>query len=101
MFEDAIRKSSTLWFESWTTDRKPVNRGREFQLDIGSAPLNLKAAHQTTQRIDLDSINIPPANTSNNTFRNRVYDIVCEENIFAENDGFGYPKNPKITITQN
>ena len=34
---EAITKSFTLSYESWTTDRKPVDTAQEIQLDIRSA----------------------------------------------------------------
>ena len=48
---EAISKTFTLSFESWTTDRKPVDTAKEIQVDISSAsninsPLYLIAAHQ-------------------------------------------------------
>ena len=54
IFNEAITKSFTISFEPWTTDRKPVDTAREFQMDISSAsninsPLYLIAAHQKTQ----------------------------------------------------
>ena len=37
MFNDSIKNSFSLSFDSWTTDRKIVNTGLEYQLDIGSS----------------------------------------------------------------
>ena len=37
IFNEAISKTFTLSYESWTTDRKPVDTAREFQADISSA----------------------------------------------------------------
>ena len=55
LFNEGIRESFTLSFDASVTDRKPVNTGNEYQLDIGSAsntniPLYLIVAHQKTQR---------------------------------------------------
>ena len=36
-FNEAISKTFTLSYESWTTDRKPVDTARDFQIDISSA----------------------------------------------------------------
>ena len=52
-FKEANTKSFTLSFESWTFDKKPLNTGKQFQLDIISeskinAPLYLIAAHHKT-----------------------------------------------------
>ena len=51
MFNEAIRENFTLSFDAWVTDRKPINTGKEYQLDIGSASninisLYLIVAHQ-------------------------------------------------------
>ena len=70
ILNECILKSFTLSYESWTTDRKPVDTAQAFQLDIGSeskinAPLYLIEAHQKTQRTD-------HANTlSNKRFKKR------------------------------
>ena len=37
IFSEAITESFTISFDAWMTDRKPVNTGNEYQLDIGSA----------------------------------------------------------------
>ena len=37
IFNEAISKTFTLSYESWTTDRKPVDMAREIQIDISSA----------------------------------------------------------------
>ena len=73
MFNEAIRENFTLSFDAWVTDRKPVNTGQEYQLDIGSAsniniPLYLIVAHQKTQRHN-------PARPINQ-FNNAVFDHV-------------------------
>ena len=78
IFNEAISQTFTLSYESWTTDRKPVDTAREFQLDISSAsninsPLYLIAAHQKTQRPDHAN---PANNLSNNRFNNAIFDHV-------------------------
>ena len=90
-FNEAIRQSFSLSFDSWVTDRKPVNTGNENQLDIGSesninVPLYLTAAHQETQR---DNPAIPP-----NQLINAVFDKVDVKRYFVEIDGVRYPKDP-------
>ena len=55
VFNEALRENFTLSFDACVTDRKPVNAGNEYQLDIGSAsninlPFYLIVAHQKTQR---------------------------------------------------
>ena len=54
-FNQAYSDSFTLSYEYWTTDRKPVDTVKKFQIDISSAsnnnsPLYIIAAHQLTQR---------------------------------------------------
>ena len=95
-FNEAISKTFTLSFESWTTDRKPVDIAREFQIDISSAsninsPLYLIAAHQKTQRPDPAN---PANNLSNNRFNNSIFDDLEVKKYYSEKDGVRYPKNP-------
>ena len=76
IFNEAISQNFTLSYESWTTDRKPVDTAREFQVDISSAsnmnsPLYLIAAHQKTQRLDAAGNVLP-----NNRFNNAIFDHV-------------------------
>ena len=50
MFNDSMKNSFTVTFDSWTTDRRTVNTGSDYQLDIGSDNNSTKyliAAHQT------------------------------------------------------
>ena len=75
-FNEAISKTFTLSYESWTTDRIPVGTAKEFQIDIRSAsninsPLHLIAAHQITQRSDPTD---PTINLSNNRFNKSIVD---------------------------
>ena len=94
MFNEAIRENFTLSFDAWVTDRKPVNTGNEYQLDIGSAsniniPLYLIVAHQKTQRDN-------PARP-HNQFNNAIFDHVDVKRYFVEIDGVRYPKDPVET----
>ena len=96
IFNEAISQTFTLSYESWTTDRIPVDTAREFQLDISSAsninsPLYLIAAHQKTQRTDPAN---PANNLSNNRFNNAIFDHVNVRKYYSEIDGIRYPKNP-------
>ena len=91
IFNEAIRENFTLSFDAWVTDRKPVNTGNEYQLDIGSSsninvPLYLIVAHQKTQR---DNPARPP-----NQFNNAIFDHVGVKRYFVEIDGVRYPKDP-------
>ena len=94
MFNEAIRENFTLSIDAWITDRKPVNTGNEYQLDIGSAsniniPLYLIVAHQKTQREN-------PARPVIQ-FNNAVFDHVDVKRYFVEIDGVRYPKDPVET----
>ena len=94
LFNEAIRENFTLSFDAWVTDRKPVNTGNEYQLDIGSAsniniPLYLIVAHQKTQR---DTPARPPY-----LFNNAVFDNVDVKRYFVEIDCVRYPKDPVET----
>ena len=93
-FNESIRQSLALLFDIWASDRKPVNTGNEYQLDIGSAsninmPLYLIAAHQKTQR---ENPARPP-----NQFNNAAFDNVDVKRYFVEIDGVRYPKDPVET----
>ena len=84
MFNEAIIENFTLAFDAWITDRKPVNTGNEYQLDIESAsniniPLYLIVAHQQTQR---DNPARPPKQ-----FNNAIFDHVRKKRYFVEIDG--------------
>ena len=96
IFNEAFSKTFILSYETWTTDRKPVDTAREFQIDISSASnikstLYLIAAHQKTQRPDPAN---PANNLSNNRFKNAIFDHVEVRKYYSEIDGFRYPKNP-------
>ena len=91
---EAIRENFTLSFDSWVTDRKPVNTGNEYQIDIGSAsniniPLYLIVAHQKAQR---ENPARPP-----NQFNNAIFDNVDVKRYFVEIDGVRYLKDPVET----
>ena len=93
-FNEAISKTFSLSYESWTTDRKPVDTASEFQVDISSAsninsPLYLPAAHQRTQKLDAAG-NV----LSNNRFNNAIFDLVEVKKYYSEIDGVRYPKIP-------
>ena len=94
ILNEAIGESFTLSFDAWVTDRKPVNTGNEYQLDIGSVsntniPLYLIVAHQKTQR---ENPARPP-----NQFNNAIFDHVDVKRFFVEIDGVRYPKDPVET----
>ena len=56
MFNESIMNNYTITFDSWYTERKISNDGRDFQVDIGSghniiSPKYLKGVFQTQNRI--------------------------------------------------
>ena len=76
------------------TDRKPVNTGNEYQLDMGSASnINIRlymiVAHQKTQYEN-------PARPTNQ-INNVVFDHVDVKRYFGEIDDVRYPKDPVET----
>ena len=95
-FNESFSKTFTISCEFWTTDRKPNDTARDFQVDISSAsninsPLYLIAAHQKTQRPDPAN----PANKlSNNRFNNAIFDHSEVKKYYWEIHGVRYSKNP-------
>ena len=87
MFNESIMNNYTITFDSWYTERKISNDGRELQVDIGSAqhiniPKYLISAFQTTDRT---------------TARKKVKPAIFDDNLvtkyFVEIDGVRYPKD--------
>ena len=88
MFNESLKNSFTLSFDSWYTDRKVVNDGLEFQIDIGSAqnvnsPKYLIAAHQIANRVGV------PNKANNIAF----FDNLDVRKYFVEIDGQRYSKD--------
>ena len=95
-FNEATSKMFTFSYESRTTDQKPVDTARKFQIDISSAsdiksPVHLTAAHQLTRRPDLTNPNVK---LSNNRINNAIFDHAKVRKCYVEIDGVRYPKNP-------
>ena len=87
MFNEAIMNNYTITFDSWYTERKISNDGRELQVDIGSAqhnnsPKYLTSAFQTNARTTAGK-NINPA----------IFDSNHVTKYFVEIDGVRYPKD--------
>ena len=87
MFNEAIMNNYTITFDSWYTERKISNDGRELQVDIGSAqkinsPKYLISAFQTIART-----------TANKTVNPAIFDDNHVTKSFVEIDGVRYPKN--------
>ena len=90
MFNDSIMNNYTITFDSWYTERKISNDGRELQVDIGSAqninsPKHLISAFQTNARTT-------PKKASNPA----IFDNNHVTKYFVEIDGIRYPKDGVI-----
>ena len=60
MFDEPIKNNYSISVDSWYTDRKVVNDGLEFQIDISSAqnlnsPKYLMVTHQPPDRINIST----------------------------------------------
>ena len=91
MFNEAIMNNYTITFDSWYTERKISNDGRELQVDIGSAqqinsPKYLISAFQT-----------PARTTPNKASNPAIFDSNHVTKYFVEIDGVRYPKDGVLT----
>ena len=91
MFNEAIMNNYTITFDSWYTERKISNDGRELQVDIGSAqkinsPNYLISAFQTIART-----------TPNKASNPAIFDSNHVTKYFIEIDGVRYPKVGVLT----
>ena len=87
MFNEAIMNNYSITFDSWYTERKISNDGRELQIDIGSAqhinsPEYLISAFQTADRT-----------TPNKNSNPAIFDNNNVTKYFVEIDGVRYPKD--------
>ena len=87
MFNESIMNNYTITFDSWYTERKISNDGRELQVDIGSAqhvnsPKYLISAFQTAART-----------TPNKNSNPAIFDNNNVTKYFVEIDGVRYPKD--------
>ena len=91
MFNESIMNNYTITFDSWYTERKISNDGRELQVDIGSAqninsPKYLISAFQTNDRT-----------TPNKNANPAIFDNNNVTKYFVEIDGVRYPKDGILT----
>ena len=91
IFNEAIMNNYTIKFDSWYTERKISNDGRELQVDIGSAqhinsPLYLITVFQTADRT-----------TANKNSNPAIFDNNNVTKYFVEIDGIRYPKDGVLT----
>ena len=87
MFNESIMNNYTITFDSWYTERKISNDGRELQVDIGSAqninsPNYLISAFQTNA-----------GTTPNKNANPAIFDNNNVTKYFVEIDGVRYPKD--------
>ena len=87
MFNESIMNDYTITFDSWYTERKISNDGREIQVDIGSAqkinsPKNLISVFQTNART-----------TPNKASNPAIFDNNHVTKYFVKIDGIRYPKD--------
>ena len=87
MFNNSIKDNFKISFDSWTSERKIVNTGLEYQVDIGSAkninsPKYLIVAHQTNARA-----------AGGKLVNNAIFDNLDVRKYFVEIDGIKYPKD--------
>ena len=88
MFNDSIKDSFTLSFDSWTSDRKTVDTQLEYQADIGGArnfnsPKYLIAVHLTAARIGVP-------NKANNV---AIFDHLDVRKYHVDINGVRYPRD--------
>ena len=91
MFNESIMNNYTITFDSWYTERKISNDGRELQVDIGSAqhinsPKYLISAFQTNART-----------TPNKQGNPAIFDSNHVTKYFVEIDGIRYPQDGVLT----
>ena len=87
LFNESITRSYTITFDSWYTERKISNSGRELQVDIASAqhinsPKYLISVFQRNVRTTPNKAGIPSIFDDNHVTKN-----------FVEIDGVRYPKD--------
>ena len=88
MFNNSIKDSFTLSFDSWSIDRKNFDTQLEYQVNIGSAQYNnstkyLIAVHQTAARIGVP-------NQANNV---AIFDHLDVRKYHVDVDGVRYPRD--------
>ena len=91
MFNESIMNNYTITFDSWYTERKISNDGRELQVDIVSAqninsPKYLITAFQTDERT-----------TPNKATNPAIFDNNHVTKYFIEIEGIRYPKDGVLT----
>ena len=83
MFNESIMNNYTITFDSWYTERKNSNDGRELQVDIGNAqkkgfPNILTGVFQTNARTTPNKANNPAAFDTNHVTKYFVQIVILK-----------------------
>ena len=87
MFNEAIMNNYTITFDSWYTERKISNDGREMQVDIGSAQ------HINSPKYLISAFQAADRTTPNKNSNPAIFDNNNVTKYFVEIDGVRYPKD--------
>ena len=87
MFNEAIMNNYTITFDSWYTERKISNDGRELQVDIGSAQ------HSNSPKYLISAFQTGARTTPNKDSNPAIFDHNNVTKYFVEIDGARYPKD--------
>ena len=91
MFNEAIMNNYTITFDSWYTERKISNDGREIQGDIGSAQ------HIISPKYLISTFQTMARTTPNKASNPAIFDDNNVTKYFVEIDGIRYPKDGVLT----
>ena len=87
MFNEAIMNNYTITFDSWYTEQKISNDGRELQVIIGSAQ------HINSPKYIISAFQTPARTTPNKNSNPAIFDDNHVTKYFVEIDGVRYPKD--------
>ena len=87
MFNKAIMNNYTITFDSWYTERKISNDGRELQVDIGSAQ------HINSPKYLISAFETAARTTPNKNSNPAIFDNNNVSKYFVEIDGIRYQKD--------
>ena len=91
MFNESFKNSYTITFDSWYTERKIPNDGRELQADIGSAQ------HINSLKYLLSSFQTSARTAPNKASNPAIFDNNHATKYFVEMDEVRYPKDGVLT----
>ena len=87
MFNESIENSFTLTLDSWTTERRTVNTGLEYQIDLRSSSDN-KSPNLSTAVDQTEA----QAGVPNERVDGAVFDHLVVRKFCEEINGVRYPK---------